>query len=83
MLAILKIIDYKNDKALTVPVNAIQKSEAGEYVFVAVNGKAKKTDIKTGKISNSQAEVITGLKSGDKVITTGFQDLNDGDSVKL
>ncbi|ETZ24489.1 efflux RND transporter periplasmic adaptor subunit [Pedobacter sp. V48] len=83
MLAILKIIDYKNDKALTVPVNAIQKSEAGEYVFVAINGKAKKTDIKTGKISNSQAEVLTGLKSGDKVITTGFQDLNDGDSVKL
>ena len=83
MLAILKIIDYRNDKALTVPVNVIQKSEAGEYVFVAVNGKAKKTDIKTGKISNSQAEVLTGLKSGDKVITTGFQDLNDGDSVKL
>ena len=83
MLAILKIVDYKNDEALVVPVNAIQKSETSEYVFLAVNGKAKKADIKTGKVSDGKAEVLSGLKAGDKVITTGFQDLNDGDGVKL
>lgn len=83
MLAILKIVDYKNDNALVVPVNAIQKSETSEYVFLAVNGKAKKADIRTGKVSDGKAEVLSGLKAGDKVITTGFQDLNDGDGVKL
>jgi len=83
MVAILKIVDYKNDKALVVPVNAIQKSETSEYVFIAVNGKAKKVDIKTGKVSDGKAEVLSGLKAGDKVVTTGFQDLNDGESVKL
>ncbi|SMD02940.1 efflux RND transporter periplasmic adaptor subunit [Pedobacter africanus] len=83
MVAILKIIDYKNDQALVVPINAIQKSETSEYVFTAVNGKAKKVDIKTGKVSDGKAEILSGLKAGDKVVTTGFQDLNDGDSVKL
>lgn len=83
MVAILKIIDYRNDKALVVPVNAIQKSESADYVFLAVNGKAKKADIRTGKISDGKAEVLSGLTVGDKVITTGFQDLNDGDGVKL
>lgn len=83
MVAILKIIDYRNDKALVVPVNAIQKSESTDYVFLAVNGKAKKADIRTGKISDGKAEVLSGLTAGDKVITTGFQDLNDGDGVKL
>lgn len=83
MVAILKIIDYRNDKALVVPVNAIQKSESADYVFLAVNGKAKKADIRTGKISDGKAEVLSGLTAGDKVITTGFQDLNDGDGVKL
>ncbi|MNL24134.1 putative efflux system component YknX [compost metagenome] len=83
MLAVLKIVDYRNDKALVVPVNAIQKSESSEYVFVAMNGKAKKVDIKTGKVSDGKAEVLSGLKTGDKVIVTGFQDVNDGDSVKL
>ncbi|SDJ98736.1 RND family efflux transporter, MFP subunit [Pedobacter sp. ok626] len=83
MVAILKIIDYSNDKALVVPVNAIQKSESSEYVFIAVDGKAKKVNIKSGKVSDGKAEVLSGLKVGDKVIITGFQDLNDGDSVKL
>jgi membrane fusion protein (multidrug efflux system) len=83
MVAILKIVDYKNDKALVVPVNAIQKSEASEYVFTVVNGKAKKVTIRSGKVSDGKTEVLSGLKAGDKVITTGFQDLNDGDGVKL
>jgi len=83
MVAILKIVDYKNNNALVVPVNAIQKSESSEYVFIAENGKAKKVDIKSGKISDGKAEVLSGLKAGDKVIVTGFQDLNDGDGIKL
>lgn len=83
MLAVLKIVDYSNDKALVVPVNAIQKSETSEYVFIAVNGKARKTDIKTGKVSDGKAEVLSGLKAGEKVIITGFQDLNDDEAVKF
>lgn len=83
MLAILKIVDYTNLNAITVPVNAIQKSESGEYVYTAENGKATRTSIKTGKVYDGKAEVISGLKAGDKVITVGFSDLNDGDIVKL
>lgn len=83
MVAILKIVDYRNDKALVVPVNAVQKSETSDYVFTAVNGKAKKVDIKTGKISDGKAEVLSGLKAGDNVIITGFQDLNDGEGIKF
>ena len=83
MVAVLKIVDYENEKALIVPVNTIQRSETSEYVFIAVNGKAKRTNIKTGKISEGNAEVLSGLKAGDQVITTGFQDLNEGDTVKL
>ena len=83
MLAVLKIVDYKNDQALTVPVNSIQKAESGDYVFVADNGKAKRVDIKSGRVSEGKAEILSGLKSGDKVITAGFQDLNEGDIVKF
>ncbi|WP_256012625.1 efflux RND transporter periplasmic adaptor subunit [Desertivirga xinjiangensis] len=83
MLAILKIVDYKVNDAITIPVNAIQKSESGEYVFVSDNGKAKKVDIKTGKVSDGQAQVISGLKAGDKVVTLGFQDLNEGDTLRF
>ena len=82
MLAVLKIVDYKNDNALTIPVNSIQKAESGDYVFVAENGKAKRVSIQAGKVSEGKAEILSGLKSGDKVITAGIQDLNEGDIVK-
>ena len=83
MLAVLKIVDYRSNDAITVPVNAIQKSESGEYVYVAEKGKAKKVDISTDKVSDGKAQVIAGLKAGEKVITLGFQNLNEGDSVKF
>jgi len=83
MVAVLKIVDYKKEKALTVPINAVQKSENGDYVFVAEGGKAKKAVLKLGKISEGKAEVLSGLKVGDKVILTGLADLNEGDLVKL
>ena len=82
MLAILKIADYINKNAITVPVNAIQKSEAGDYVYIAENGKAKRAPIKTDKVYDGRAEVLSGLKAGDQVITLGFADLNEGDAIK-
>ncbi|MEY3679177.1 MAG: hypothetical protein RI924_1318, partial [Bacteroidota bacterium] len=83
MVAVLKIVDYKKEKALSVPVNIIQKSENGDYVYLAVQGKAKRVAIQSGKVSEGMAEVLSGLKAGDKVITTGLSDLNEGDLVKF
>lgn len=82
MLSILKIIDYKNDKALVVPVNAIQKAENGDYMFISENGKAKRVNIQTGKVSGGRAEILSGLKAGDKVIVAGMDGLSEGDIVK-
>jgi RND family efflux transporter MFP subunit len=83
MLSILKIIDYQNLKALVVPVNAIQKAENGDYLFVVEAGKAKRVNVQTGKISDGQAEIISGLKVGDKVIIAGTNGLSPGDNVKF
>ncbi|MFD2162839.1 efflux RND transporter periplasmic adaptor subunit [Paradesertivirga mongoliensis] len=83
MLAVLRIVDYKINNAITVPVNAIQKSETADYVFVAENGKAKRVNVRAGKVSEGKAEILVGLKAGDKVVISGMQDLNEGESVKF
>ncbi|MFA6277645.1 MAG: efflux RND transporter periplasmic adaptor subunit [Pedobacter sp.] len=83
MLAVLKIVDYQNSKAIVIPISAIQKSENGDFVFVAVNGVAKKVVIKTGKTYEGKVEVLSGLKVGDKVVTAGAQNLNEEDNVKF
>lgn len=82
MIAIMKIIDYSNPKAFVVPVNTIQKTEGGDFIFIAENKKAKKIKVKTGRIYNGKAEILEGLKEGDKLITKGFQELNEGEEIK-
>lgn len=87
MIAVMKINDYKNDTVVAVPINAVQHSEEGDYVLLAKEegGKsfAKKQFITLGQSYNGMAEVKSGLNKGDRLITTGFQELNDGELVKL
>ena len=82
MLSILKIVDYRNDKALVVPVSAIQKAENGDYLFITENGKAKRVNVQTGKVSEGRAEILSGLKAGDKIVIAGTDGLSEGDIVK-
>jgi membrane fusion protein, multidrug efflux system len=83
MIANVRILDYKNPKAITVPVNAIQQSEQGDYVFVAQNNKAVKKSIRIGQTYKGQAEITQGLEKGDLVITVGNNDLVEGQPVEL
>ncbi|MES2691146.1 MAG: efflux RND transporter periplasmic adaptor subunit, partial [Bacteroidota bacterium] len=86
MVAEIKFINYKKTGSFVVPINTIQQIDGVDAVFVAVkNGNkliAKKMPVKTGKMYNGQAEVLSGLSEGDQLITTGFQDLTDGQSLK-
>ena len=85
MMAILKIADYKAEKTLSVPVNLVQNSDEGEYIFIASKEGnktiAKKKTIKTGKLSGNDIEVLSGIQNNDLVISVGFQGLNDGDEI--
>ncbi len=87
MIAVLKIADYHSAKAIVLPVGAVLKGTDGEYVFVAEdeNGKtvSKRKAVKSGIIYNGLTEITEGLKEGDKVITTGYQNLVEGDLVKI
>jgi len=83
MIALIKVQNYTNDHAIVVPVNVIQKSEDGNYVYVNENNKAKRIKITEGRNYNGNVEIISGLKEGDSLITTGFEDLDDGDSLQI
>jgi membrane fusion protein (multidrug efflux system) len=83
MTAILKIASYVNNSAIVVPVKAVQRSENGDFVFVNNNGVAKKVNVKLGATYNGKSEILSGLTSGDKLITEGATDIEDGDKVKV
>jgi membrane fusion protein, multidrug efflux system len=85
MIATLKVENYQKDASITVPINVVQNSNDGSFVMVAVeeNGQkvAKRRKIQVGQIYNRSAEILGGLQNGDKVITVGYQDLNEGDLI--
>jgi RND family efflux transporter MFP subunit len=85
MIVYIKIKDYTNDKAFCLPVNLVQSNQDGKFVYVAKqNGNefiAERRMIKTGMDYNGSMEVVEGITSGDKLITSGFQNLNDGEKV--
>ena len=83
MIAVLKVVDYKNTKAIVIPVNIIQKSESGSYVLIAENGKAKRAVVTLGRTIDGKTEVLSGLKAGDKVVVTGVDNMNEGDTLKF
>lgn len=91
MIAKLKIVDYENANTISVSSNCIQTTESGSYVVIAKaqsNAKgeaqafiAERRIITTGKSSDGKTEIISGLNEGDMVITTGYQELNNGQAI--
>jgi len=87
MIAVVRINDYKVDSALSVPVNVIQNSPEGQYVFLAVENAghlvARRCLVEPGITYNGLTEIKGGLKPGDRVITAGYQDLNEGQPISF
>ena len=79
-------IEFKNvSNALTVPVNVVQTLNGASVVYIAeeTNGGwvARKRAVEVGGIYDNRAEIVGGLKAGDKIITVGYQSVNDGEPV--
>ena len=88
MVAELKIVDYENKNALVVPINTIQEIDGEKLVYISTKNQmnetiAKKVTITVGKTYGTSAEILSGLNEGDQLITTGFQDLTDGQAIKF
>ena len=91
MIAKLKIIDYENANTISVSSNCIQTTESGSYVVIVkaqTNSKgeaqafvAERRTINAGKSSDGKTEILSGLNEGDMVITTGYQELNNGQAI--
>jgi RND family efflux transporter MFP subunit len=86
MIAVLRINDYKAKDAVVIGINMLQTDLTGSFVYVAESHSApvaKKVYIKTGQVYNGFIEVREGLKTGDKLISTGYLDVEDGQAISF
>lgn len=64
---------------LTVPIKAVQQATDGsKFVWKAVGGKAHRAKVSTGATLGNRIAVMGEVRSGDKVIVSGYQKLNEG-----
>jgi HlyD family secretion protein len=68
--------------ALTVPIEAILDDGGKKYVFVIKADKASKVEVTTGALTDTRAQILTGVSAGDTVATSNLTALTDGMTVR-
>lgn len=85
-IVVMKIVDYSNPDAIVLPVNLIQTENGQDFVLTAEKQEeghaiVRRTPITQGRIYNGMVEIRSGLKADDLVVSTGFQNVSEGEKV--
>jgi membrane fusion protein, multidrug efflux system len=87
MTAVIRVVFHTSSQALCIPVNVVQDINGEKVVYVAEgdtpSSVARRRKVEVVGVYNNLAEIKTGLKEGDRVITFGYQGLNDGEFIKI
>ncbi len=73
----------KIEGAYIIPTEAIVPVQGGKKVFVSRNGKADEVMVETATRTDKDIVVLSGLKAGDTVLTTGVLTLKKETPVKV
>lgn len=83
MFAKVSLPAESKDNILTVPNEAVKMENNVNYLYIADNGKVKKSSVDVG-ISNEKVTEITGnIKEGTDVIIEGQNILSNGDKITV
>jgi len=86
MTGTITVIFQTVPNAIAVSVNVVQSINNEKVIYIAeASGKnmvARRKVVEVLGVYGNQAQ-IKGLNPGDKVITTGYQGLNDGELIKI
>lgn len=62
-------------QSMMIPKGNFYKDTNGKWIFVLKNNKAEKRDISLGRENPMYYEVVSGLKTGETVITSDYSEL--------
>ena len=79
----VELVLQSMDDAILVPTEAVIPEQNGKMVFVLEGGKAKAVKIETGIRTDNALQVLSGLKPGDTLLTTGILQLRPGIEVQI
>ncbi|GEN35900.1 efflux RND transporter periplasmic adaptor subunit [Aneurinibacillus danicus] len=76
-------VSMNNQKGLLVPADAIIEKDGKKSVYIVEGTRAIKRAIVTAEGNSTHVLVVSGLKSGDKVVVKGQSQLKDQAQVRI
>ncbi len=77
-----RIVVWEKEDVLRVPAGALFRQKDQWCVYVHREGKAKLTILKLGQNNGIEAEVISGIVAGDRVVLHPSDQVTDGAAIK-
>ncbi len=72
-----------SETGFVLPQSAVLSEEGGSYVFIVdANNRVVRRPVTTGPVSSSGVSVTSGIREGERVVTTAGGFLNAGDRVQ-
>ncbi len=68
---------------LVVPASSVVDRNGKKFIYKVNENKAVSVEVKTGRISGSYVEILSGISDGDKVIEIPNEKIKDGVKVKI
>jgi membrane fusion protein, multidrug efflux system len=69
--------------AVLIPAEAVIPGLEEKNVYVVKSGVAERRAVETGARTATQVHILSGIAAGDKVITSGLQNLKQGQAVEV
>lgn len=79
----VKLTLSEKEKVLVIPKGTFYNTTGGKWIFVVSGNDAVRKTIKIGRENPDYYEVLGGLKVGEKVVTSGYEDFKDVEVLKL
>jgi multidrug efflux system membrane fusion protein len=71
------------ENAIVVPTAAVQRGPQGTFVYAVDGDKVAMRNVTVTQQDDTRAVIATGVKAGDKVVTSGFAQLTDGTAIAI
>jgi RND family efflux transporter MFP subunit len=83
-------LDTESGIRYVVPPSAVLEDENGRHLFVVIpnegsnppTGTVERRNVEVGDLTDAGLTIISGLQSGDRVVTAGMSQLRDGMMVR-
>ncbi len=76
-------LELERREAVVVPEESVIVDGPTAYLYIVVDGKARRVDVELGRRTRGFVEIAAGLEPGEVVVALGHQHLRDGAAVRI